>query len=319
MARAVPTVVQISVTRTPPAAARKPEVFADSNIFETLMQRPPVPAPGPRTMGSGIIIGADGNVLTAAHLFDPGDAVTVRLSDGRVLVATIVGRDRRSGVALLKIAATGLKVATPGDPRKLRLAERLFALGVQASGKSVAVTDGIVSALEVEEGDAAGYLQTTVTLYPVMGGGPLFNLAGELVGVNAMLYSRTSGSGLSFAIPIDDAMVVVRELRANGRVRRGTLGILVQEVTADMAANYGMDAPAGALIQSVLPGSAAERAGIVTGDIVLRFEGETVRSTAQLVRAISKSKPGAQVTVRVRRMKDVREEDLKATLGEAPD
>jgi serine protease Do len=315
-------VVQISVQRKPkpkPPPANPQAASADSEFFENFFRNRQPAAPGPRAMGSGTVIGADGYVLTAAHLFDPGDEVTVRLGDGRTLAAEIVGRDRRSDVALLKVPAARLSAATPGDPRRLRLAERVFALGMMPAGKSASVTDGIVSALEVGDGEAAGYLQTTVTLFPSMGGGPLFNLAGELVGVNAMLYTRTSGSGLSFAIPIDEAMRIVTELRANGRVRRGTMGITIQEVTPPIAATYGMDAPAGALIVSASPGGAAERAGIQKGDIIVRFGGETIRSQSQLVRGLSKSKPGERVTIRVRRMKDVREEDLFVTLDEAPE
>jgi serine protease Do len=270
-------------------------------------------------MGSGTVIGADGYVLTAAHLFDPGDTVLVRLADGRSLQAQIVGRDRRSGVALLKVPAGGLAAAATGDPRKLRLAERIFALGTMPMGKSASVTDGIVSALEVEEGEAAGYIQTTATIFPSMGGGPLFNMKGELVGINAMIYSRTSGGSLSFAIPIDEATRIAQELRASGRVRRGTLGVTIQEVTPQIAATYGMDAPAGALIASVAPGSSAQRAGIGKGDIIVRFGGESIANQAQLVRLIGKTKPGERVSVRVRRMKDVREDDVGATLDEATD
>src|SRR5262249_47394036 len=156
------------------------------------------PGAGPRASGSGIVISADGYVLTAAYIFEPDDSITVRLSDGRNLSAAVIGRDRRSGVALLKIPATGLTAATPGDPKKLRLGEHVFALGSMFASKATSVTDGIVSAVDLQEGEVAGFLQSTVPLAPGMGGGPLFNLKGELVGVNSMAYARASFNALSF-------------------------------------------------------------------------------------------------------------------------
>lgn len=315
VARSVPMVVQVSTrTASPP---RRTEPLAGLSEWEAMLRQPPV---RPRVVGSGIVLGADGYVLTATHIIDRAETITVRLTDGRTLAATLVGADRRSNVALLKVPpAGGLVAATPGDPRRLRLGERVFALGAQPAGNSPSVTDGIVSAMDLEQAQALGYLQTTVTLHDSMGGGPLFNSAGQLVGMNTLLHSRVTGAGLSFAIPIDDALEVVKELRANGRVRRATLGIAVQEVTADTAAMYGMDQPAGALVQTVSPGSPAQQAGILPGDILMRVGGEQVRSALHLPRSLAKFKPGERVTVRVRRMKDVREEDVSATLAEAPD
>ncbi len=315
VARSAPMVVQIS-TRTV-APPRRTEPLAGLSEWEGMLRQTPA---GPRVVGSGVILGADGYVLTAAHVIERADTITVRLTDGRTLAATLVGADRRSNVALLKVPpAAGLVAATPGDPRKLRLGERVFAMGALPSGSSPSVTEGIVSAMDLENVQALGYLQTTVTLLDSMGGGPLFNQAGQLVGMNTMLHSRTTGAGLSFAIPIDDALDVVKELRANGRVRRATLGLAVQEVTADTAAMYGMDRPAGALIQNVAPGSAAQQAGIQPGDILLRVGAEPVRSSIYLARVLAKFKPGERVTLRVRRMKDVREEDVSATLAELTD
>jgi len=303
--------------RKPPAAGADQEY---EEFFERFMANRAPSQPG-RSIGAGVIISADGYVLTAEHLFNLEDAVSVRLHNGPVLAATIVGKDPRSGVALLKIPASNLAAAVPGDPKKLRLAERVFALGMQAAGRSGAVTDGIVSALDVENvgSPGAGYLQTTVTLYPYMGGGPLFNLAGQLVGINSMLYSRTSGSGLSFAIPIDDAMAIVQVLRTEGRVRRGTLGVAMQEVTPMIAATYGMDGPAGVMVAGVNPGGPAEKAGIQRGDLLMRFGGEPLRSMEHAIRYVARTKPGEPLVVRVRRLKDVREEDVTVTLAEATD
>jgi len=301
----------------PCARAQAPADLPDTvaRVLRTVVQ---VAAVRPRLSGSGIVIGG-GYVLTAAPLFEAGDSVTVRLADGRSLAAEIVGRDRRSGVALLKIPAAGATSAVPGDPKKLRLAERVFALGATPGGRSASVTDGIVSALEVEEGEAASYIQTTVTLHPAMGGGALFNMKGELVGINAMLSTRVTGAGLAFAIPIDEAMAVANELRAHGRVRRGALGTMAQDVTPQAAASHGEDAPAGVLIASVSPRGAAERAGIQRGDVVVRYGGEAVRSHSQLVRLLARSRPGERVQVGVRRAKDMREQELTVTLDEAPE
>jgi serine protease Do len=312
-------VVNVSVQRKA-AEPRKPPDTGDNPELAEFFRRfaPATPTAGARLSGAGTLISADGYVLTGEHLFQSDDTVTVRLHDGRTLAASIVGKDQRSGVGLLKIPAGNLQFAALGDPRKLRLAERVFGMGAQPGGKSAAVTDGIVSSLEVDDPTANGFIQTTVTLYPAMGGGPLFNLAGQMVGVNTMLYSRaTGGSGLSFAIPIDDAMAVVQELRAHGRVRRGTLGVNLQDVTALTAATYGMDAPAGVMVVTVNPGSPAAEAGIQQGDLILRLGGEPVNTVNQAVRYISRTHPGDKLVVRLRRMKDVREENVTATLAEA--
>ena len=277
-------------------------------------------SPNPqRTMGSGVIIAPDGYVLTVEHIVDAADSITVRLADGRTLAGTLVGKDRRVGIALLKIPASGLQAASSGDPRKLRLGERVFALGGVLGARTPSVTDGIISALEVEEGQTAGFLQTTAMLYPSMGGGPLFDLQGRLLGINSMVYSRGTGNNLSFSVPIDDAMWSVNELRSQGRIRRGTLGVTLQEVTPMIAATYGMDGPAGVLVVTVEPGSAAAQAGIQQGDLLMRFGGELLRSVNHAVRLVGKTKPGERLVVRVRRMKDVREDDVAVTLAEAPE
>ena len=317
----LPTVVQVRSVR--PAPPRKPEAIADpkaEEFFERFLRNRGTAGgvPAPRSIGSGVVIDGEGYVLTAAHLVEAGDSLYVRLADGRTLAATLVGKDRRGGIALLKIPARNLAAAVPGNPRRLRLAERVLALGAMPAG-TPAVTDGIVSALESEEGDATGYLQTTAALHPSMGGGPLFNLAGEFVGVNAMLYSRVSGGSLSYAVPGDEALAIAKELRASGRVRRAALGITVAEVTPEAAALYGMDGPAGAYVQAVEPGGAAAKAGIAQGDVLLVLNGEPLRSDRHATRMVMKLRPGDTVTLRVRRKADARDEELRVTLGEYTD
>jgi serine protease Do len=317
-------VVQTSATR-PPAAPRKPAAHQDPQFrefFERFAQekgedRVRQGTPAPRSVGSGVILSADGYVLTAEHIVEGTDVITARLADGRTVAATLVGKDRRGGIALLKLAASGLQAAATGDPRKLRPGERVFALGGIPGGRAPAVTDGIVSALDVDENSAAGYLQTTAPLYPSMGGGPLFNLEGQVIGINSMLYSRVTNNGISFAVPIDDAMALVAELRAHGKVRRGTLGVNVQDVGAEAAAALGLPSPAGALIASVVDKSPAQQAGISTGDVVTRYQGEAVQSANHIIRLIAKAKPGDRVTLRVRRDKAVPERDIAVVLGEA--
>jgi serine protease Do len=311
--------VLITATRVVRAPKPPPDDPELRDFFEKFMQnRSPAPGnPPARSIGSGVIISADGYLLTAEHIVDAADEISARLADGRTLAATLVGKDRRVGIALLKLPGSGLPVAAPGDPRKLRLGERVFALGGVPGGRTPAVTDGIVSALGVEEGATAGYLQSTAPLYPAMGGGPLFSLDGQLIGINSMLYSRATNNGISFAVPIDDAMWSVNELRAHGRVRRGTMGVTLQEVTALTAATYGLDAPAGVMVVTMEAGGPSAQAGIQAGDLLMRINGEPLRSVSHAVRVVGRTKPGDQALVRVRRMKDVREEDIRVTLGEA--
>jgi len=318
----MPSVVQIVTTRAP-AAPRKPSpsptpLAGDPALEEFFRSLPSVPAATPRPTGSGVVIDAAGYVLTAAHIIDQAETVTVRLADGRALTASVVGSDRRSNVALLKVPGSALTAAPTGEARRLRLGERVFAAGMMF-GKSPAVTDGIVSTAQLEESNAAGHFQTTAPLFPSMGGGPLFNLAGQVVGLNAMMYQRDTNSSLSYAIPIEDALAVAKELRASGRVRRATLGITLQEVTPMIAATYGMDKPAGVMVSTVLPGSPAAQAGIAMGDLLMRFGAEPLRSPIHATQLLGRAKPGERLTIRVRRMKDVREEDVVATLGEARD
>jgi serine protease Do len=257
-------------------------------------------------------------VLTAAHILDLAETVSVRLADGSTRAASIVGADRRSNVALLKMPGGGYPAVAAGEARKLRLGERVFAAGMLFN-RSPTVTDGIVSTAELEDGTAAGHFQNTAPLHPSMGGGPLFNQAGQLVGVNAMMYQRDANSSLSYTIPVEDALAVAKQLREGGRVRRGNLGITLQDVTPMIAATYGMDRAAGVMVVTADAGSPAAQAGIQNGDLLLRFGGEPLRSTSHAIRYVAATRPGDRLVIRVRRMKNVREEDVTVTLGEAPD
>jgi serine protease Do len=305
----VPAVVHISIG----VPTRKPPPLGDNADASALV----APAHGgPRLAGSGTIIDRDGYILSVAHLFDAPDPVTVRTSDGREFPARVVGRDRRTDVALLKIEGTGLPIVAAGDPQKLRLGERVFAVGALPGGTLANVTDGIVSVLGPRQEGVPGFLQTTVPLYPAMGGGPLFNQRGEMIGINARVLSRSSGLGLSFAIRADDAFAVAAELRAQGRVRRASLGVMLQDLSSE---GGGAGAPAGVLVREVTKGSPAERAGIAAGDVIVRLGRDTVRGSADVVRVVGSSKPGAHVLIQLRRAKSARIEEVEAILAEAQD
>lgn len=310
--RVLPTVVHIAIGN---AQSKRDPSVADSASVET--QVAPEHRGTPRT-GSGIIISEDGYILTAAHLFDSPDHLLVRLHDRREFAARLVGRDQPSNVALLKINVSGLSVAKIGDPRKLRLAERVFAVGGLPSGLSPTVTDGIVSAKETQQSDF-GFIQTTVLLYPSMGGGPLFSQNGEVMGINVMIYSRVGGQGASFAIPINDAMRVASELRAHGHVQRGTFGIVVQEITADIAEVFRLPKLTGVLVYSVQKDMPGSQAGIVEGDIILRIGTETMRSPDDVARLVVPLKPGTTISVEVWRFKSGQVEKLKLVVADAGD
>jgi serine protease Do len=248
-------------------------------------------------IGSGFIVSPDGFVLTNAHVVSDATVVTVTLTDKREFKARVVGVDKRTDVALLKIDATGLPAVRIGDASKVKVGEWVLAVG-QPFGFANTVTAGIVSAKSrsLPDETLVPFLQTDVAINPGNSGGPLFNLNGEVIGINSQIYSRTGGyQGLSFAIPIDVAMNVKDQLQASGRVSRGKLGVGVQPVTPDLAQTFGLARPAGALVASVENGSPAQKAGVVPGDVVLAVNGQPVDTTVDLVRAIGALRPGQTV------------------------
>ncbi len=271
-----------------------------------------------RSLGSGFIISEDGYILTNAHVVAEMDEATVKLVDKREFKAKVVGVDRRTDVALVKIDATGLRKVTIGDSSRLEVGEWVAAIG-SPFGFENSVTAGIVSAKGrlVPDESYVPFIQTDVAVNPGNSGGPLFNLRGEVVGVNSMIYSGSGGyMGVSFAVPIDVAMEVAGELRTRGRVIRGRLGVQVQEVTPDLARAFGLKSAAGALVVMVEKASPAEKAGFLPGDIVLRVGGKTVESSSDLPQIIAATPPGTTVEFEIWRRRAPRE--LTAIIGELP-
>lgn len=284
-------------------------------------QQPGTPAPQDqesRSLGSGFIISADGHILTNAHVVDGADEVVVKLTDKREFKAKVLGADKRTDVALIKIEATGLPVVKLGDPSKLRVGEWVIAIG-SPFGFENSVTAGIVSAKgrALPQENFVPFIQTDAAINPGNSGGPLFNMKGEVVGINSQIYSRTGGyMGLAFAIPIDVAMEVQNQLRASGKVSRGRIGVVIQEVTKELADSFGLAKPTGALVNSVEKDGPADKAGLESGDVILKFDGKTISQSADLPRIVGATKPGSKVTMQVWRKNETRE--LTIHVGEIP-
>jgi serine protease Do len=315
-------VVNISTTQSPRRAGSPQVPNAEDDemleFFRRFVPRPPSAGPQPeaRSLGSGFVISADGYILTNAHVIDAADEIDVRLTDKREFKARVIGADKRSDVALIKIEAAGLPVVRMGDPARLKVGEWVVAIG-SPFGFENTVTAGIVSAKgrSLPQENFVPFIQTDVAINPGNSGGPLFNMKGEVVGVNSQIYSRTGGfMGLSFAIPIDVALDVQRQLREKGRVSRGRIGVVIQEVTRDLAQSFGLDRPRGALVNSVEKGSPADKGGIEATDIITKFDGKDVDSSSDLPRIVGGTRPGSRVAVDVWRRGANR--TLSLTVGE---
>ncbi|CAN7429375.1 DegQ family serine endoprotease [Pseudorhodoferax sp. LjRoot39] len=253
----------------------------------------------PRGVGSGFILSADGLIMTNHHVVDGADEVLVTLTDKREFKAKLIGSDKRTDVAVVKIEATGLPAVRLGDVNRLRVGEWVMAIG-SPFGLENSVTAGIVSAKQRDTGDYLPFIQTDVAINPGNSGGPLINMRGEVVGINSQIYSRSGGfMGISFAIPIDEATRVSEQLRATGRVSRGKIGVQIEQVTKDVAESIGLGKPQGALVRSVEPGSPAEKAGIEAGDIITRFEGRVIERFGELPRQVGNTKPGTKSAITV--------------------
>lgn len=253
----------------------------------------------PRGVGSGFILTSDGYVMTNAHVVEDADEVIVTLTDKREFKAKIVGSDKRTDVAVVKIDATGLPAVRLGDPNKLKVGEWVMAIG-SPFGLENTVTAGIVSAKGRDTGDYLPFIQTDVAINPGNSGGPLINMRGEVVGINSQIYSRSGGfMGISFAIPIDEASRVAEQLRVSGRVQRGRIGVQIDTVTRDVAESLGLGRPQGALVRSVESGSPAEKAGVEAGDIITKFNGNAIERASDLPRMVGNTKPGSRVNVTV--------------------
>nr|WP_224788653.1 DegQ family serine endoprotease [Pandoraea terrae] len=292
----------------------------------------PMPSPGPKGgtpkkgqpqpdeeqnsgVGSGFVVSADGYIMTNAHVVDGAESIYVTLTDKREFKAKLIGADKRTDVAVVKVDARDLPTVPIGDSNKLRVGEWVVAIG-SPFGLENTVTAGIVSAKGRDTGDYLPFIQTDVAVNPGNSGGPLINMRGEVVGINSMIYSQTGGfMGISFAIPIDEVMRVAEQLKKTGKVVRGRIGVAISEVSKDVADSLNLPRAAGALVRSVEPGSPAEKAGVLPGDIIMKFDGRAVDHATDLPRMVGETKPGVASTLQV--LRKGKNQDLKITIAEA--
>jgi serine protease Do len=327
-----PTVVNISITQVSRRSAMPfPNMPYDENLQEFFRRFgiPGIPGvPGSpnqegqeyktQSLGSGFIISRDGYILTNAHVVHAADEVLVKLSDKREFKAKLIGMDKRTDVALIKIEANNLPKVTIGDPSKLKVGEWVAAIG-SPFGLENTMTAGIVSAKgrALPQENYVPFIQTDVAINPGNSGGPLFNLAGEVVGINSQIYSRSGGSmGLSFSIPIDVAIDISNQLKETGKITRGWLGVAIQELTKELAESFGMKNTNGALIAGVEKGSPAEKGGLEAGDVITNFDGEEIVTSSDLPRVVGATKPNKLVSVEVLRKGRVKK--LNFRIGEMP-
>jgi serine protease Do len=322
-----PAVVNVSVTGTVKTGAEMPQIPGlDPNDplwqFFRRFQGPGAMPRGEqpvRGLGSGFIVSADGVILTNAHVVDGADEVTVKLTDKREFKAKVIGVDKPSDVAVLKIAASNLPTVQLGDSSNVKVGEWVVAIG-SPYGFDNTVTSGIVSAKSrsLPDGNYVPFIQTDVAVNPGNSGGPLFNMKGEVVGINSQIYSRTGGfQGLSFAIPIDVALKVKDQLQQHGRVTRGRLGVTIQNVNQELAESFGLKKLSGALVSSVEKDGPAAKAGLEPGDVILKVDGKEIAQSAELAARIADVKPGTTTTLEVWRKGST--QDVKVTVGELKD
>ena len=327
--RVGPAVVNIRTLERNRQAAAGGGAEVDPNV-EEFFRRFGIPLPGrpdprrgprggdeepqQRGVGSGFILSADGFVMTNAHVVDGADEVLVTLTDKREFKARIVGADRRTDIAVVKLEATGLPFVKIGDSDKLKVGEWVVAIG-SPFGLENTVTAGIVSAKQRDTGDYLPFIQTDVAINPGNSGGPLLNLKGDVVGINSQIFSRSGGyMGIAFAIPIADAMRVSEQLRTNGRVIRGRIGVQIAPVTKEVAESIGLGKPTGALVQNAEAGGPADKAGVEAGDIITRVDGKLVEKSGDLPRLIGNTKPGSKATLQVFRRGSTK--DISVTVAE---
>jgi len=268
--------------------------------------------------GSGFIVTPDGYILTNAHVVKDADEVMVKLNDKREFKAKVIGIDLRTDVAVLKVNATNLPKVNIGNPDTIKVGEWVAAIGAPF-GLENTMTVGIVSAKgrALPQENFVPFIQTDVAINPGNSGGPLFNLKGEVIGINSQIYSRTGGyMGLSFAIPINVAMDVMNQLKANGKVIRGWLGIAIQEVTKELSESFGMKNTNGALVAGIEKGAPADKGGLLPGDVIIKFDGKVIESSSDLPKAVGNTKPGKTVVAEVFRKGSVK--TLNLTVGEMP-
>ena len=324
-------VVNISTTAkkdNPDAPGRSfiPDVPEDSpfydffrRFFEEQLPENQGPPREAASLGSGFIISTDGHVITNSHVVAGADEIVVRLSDRREFVAEIVGTDKRSDIALLKVDGSDLPVVKLGSSADLEVGEWVLAIG-SPFGFDYSVTQGIISAIgrSLPNENYVPFIQTDVAINPGNSGGPLFNLAGEVIGVNSQIYSRTGGfMGLSFAVPVDVVVNVYTQLRETGHVTRGWLGVLIQDVTRELAESFDMDKPHGALVAKVLADSPAENAGVEVGDIIVKYDGDEIAFSSDLPPLVGNSKININVPLEI--IRGGKRKKLKVLIAELPE
>ncbi|WP_341304970.1 DegQ family serine endoprotease [Pseudomonas sp. TMP25] len=333
--QASPAVVNISTRQKIPERAvagagqlNMPDLEGLPPMFREFFERnipqvPREPSDGrqreAQSLGSGFIISADGYVLTNNHVIADADEIIVRLADRSELEAKLVGTDPRSDVALLKVEGTGLPIVKLGKSEELKVGEWVLAIG-SPFGFDHSVTAGIVSAKgrSLPNESYVPFIQTDVAINPGNSGGPLFNLAGEVVGINSQIFTRSGGfMGLSFAIPMSVAMDVADQLKSSGKVSRGWLGVVIQEVNKDLAESFGLDKPAGALVAQVLESGPAAKGGLLVGDVILSLDGKPIIMSADLPHLVGALKPGARAELGV--VRDGARKKLQLTIGVLPE
>ena len=315
------SVVNISTERRAERPSRRPEEFDD--FFRRFFPGPNVPMPNPnvprRSQGSGFIISSDGYILTNNHVVGGADEVTVRLNDRRELDATVVGVDAGSDLALLQVEADELRPVTLGRSADLKVGEWVLAIG-SPFGFEYSVTAGIVSGKgrSLRNENYVPFIQSDVAINPGNSGGPLFNLDGEVVGINSQIFSNSGGyMGMSFAVPIDVAMEVADQLKSTGRVSRGWLGVEIQQVSRELAESFGLEQPQGALVTQVFPDSPGEAGGLLAGDIITEFNGHTIDLWSELPHYVGRAGPGSEAEVDL--VRDGEKMTLVVEIGELPD
>ena len=316
-----PAVVNVSVSGKVKAADSGFPNFELESPFQDFFRRFRIPGQHGEKLpmqgqGSGFIVSADGVILTNAHVVADADDVTVRLTDKREFKAKVVGIDKQTDVAILRISAKDLPTVTIGDPKNVRVGEWVLAIG-SPFGFENSVTAGIVSAKSrtLPDEGYVPFMQTDVAINPGNSGGPLFNTRGEVIGINSQIYSRSGGyQGLSFAIPIDVAMDVERQLLSKGKVTRGRLGVTIQDLNQALADSFGLDTPKGALVGGVEDGSPAARAGVQPGDVIIKFNGRYIERSSDLPALVAGTAPGSIANLEVWRQG--RRKELSITVGE---
>jgi serine protease Do len=313
---AVVNITALAGQKPTAAAPDVPEQF-EGTPFEDFFRRFQIPGPNmPRQgMGSGFIVEPNGVILTNAHVVAGADEVRVRLTDRREFKGKVLGVDKPTDIAVIRIDAKGLPTVKLGDPGSIRVGEWVVAIG-SPFGFENTVTAGIVSATSrsLPDGTYVPFIQTDAAVNPGNSGGPLFNMKGEVIGINSQIYSRTGGyQGLAFAIPVDVAANVKTQLVQHGKVERGRLGVSIQEVSQSLAQSFGLDRPRGALVAQVEKGSPAERAGIKPGDVLLGVNGKTVERSAELPPLVAAVKPGTRA--RLELWREGRKQTLDVTIG----